>query len=633
MRAVFGLFLLAVALACRRAEDRAASGAKPAAPLFRLEGRVTKPAESDHSGILIFCAGTSYLAYSDEGGSYSITGVPPGRYHLRAQHSDYKPVDIADVTLVEGVDDPAKAVRLPERRLEPRESPGRRADRILCSIAGVVRLRDAENHSGIVVRAVGTDFRTVTDAAGFYQLLRLDPGQYTLVFEKEGYKEVRQAVRLESADLGLQENPVYLEPLLDAASARTLSGTVVFRDRENKPVSSPPGSLVYIEGTTLLVVPNADGSFRFEGLSPARYTVTALAPGFLSRDRAEADLTQAAEVSVTLTLESVETKTSATGVLTGRVLKDEPQDPLAGTVVGLVETGAMAMTDASGGYVFPNVPAGVYTLVAQCDGYKPGALEQVIVGEGQQAQAVDLILEKRRDFPRILFTVPANGTENVVIREVVPLQVRFSKKMKPESLRAAFAVEPKVAYRLYTGREHAQSDYDRLYVELYGFGPPETSLRFHTTYSVMISTAATDEENLPLEQPYRFSFRTGRASVVGTQPGDGARDVFLDQALFRLIIYFNAPLDPNTLTPDKIRIRPLVGNVPQLALVTNPRTGWSEVTVATNWEKGVRYTVTLNSGIRTVDGSSISNLPYTFSFTTSAGRPLTVMPTPLGRRR
>jgi hypothetical protein len=62
---------------------------------------------------------------------------------------------------------------------------------------------------------------------------------------------------------------------------------------------------------------------------------------------------------------------------------------------------------------------------------------------------------------------------------------------------------------------------------------------------------------------------------------------------------------------------------------STPASGWSEITVSTTWEKGVRYTVTLGSGIRTLDGSPISNLPYTITFTTSGGRMLRATPLPI----
>jgi hypothetical protein len=618
-------------MACRReGQGRAAPGPiQP--PLYRLEGKVLKPEGTDNAGILLFLGGTSHLAYTDDQGRYTLADVPPGKYKVWAQHSDYRSALIADLALDATTSSPANPILLPEKKLEPKETPAQLAERDFCSVMGQVLLKGEPASDGIVVRAVGTDFRTVTDPRGNYSLLRLDPGMYTLVFEKAGYREDRRAIQLKKGDL-IFPDPIVLEPLAEKTAGRVISGTVTLLDPKGKPMNDYTGILVYLEGTTNVALPGSTGNFRFEGLVPARYAVAAVGPSFLGTSRAEADVTQAMEANVVLTLKSFEQGTSEPGTLVGRVLKDDPKDPLMGTVVGLVELGATAMTDAKGAYVFSDVTPGTYTLVAQVEGYNPGSLEEVVVPEGDTATATDLILQKKREYPKVLFTIPADGTRDLVVRELIPVTVRFSKKMNPASLRAAFSIEPKVDYRLYTGRENPQSDYDRLYVELMGVGPA-SALHFNSDYAVTLSTAAADDENLHLEQPYRFTFRTGRASVVGTRPADGQREVYLDPAFYRLGIFFNAPLDPRSVTPDRIRIRPATTSLPQISLIASPMSGWSEVSVSASWEKGVRYTVTVNAGIRTRDGSSISNLPYTFSFTTSPARPMVVTPRPGGMRR
>lgn len=622
--ALLVLALALAALSCR--PGRQASGPeRPAEPVaYRISGTVLKADSKDHSGILVFCAGTSYLAYSDSRGSYTLTGVPPGSYRVQAQHSDYQPAFIGDAALTEGVADPAVPALLPDKTLQPKFSPAQQAERILCSIMGVARLKDQPSAEGIVVRAVGTDFRTVTDVSGSYQLLRLDPEQYTIVFEKAGYREQRMPARLISGDLVFPD-PIVLEPLVERPGGRVLAGSVALLDPKGQRINDYSNVLVYLEGSTQMTPPGPGGLFRFEGLAPARYGVAALGVAFVGRDREDVDLTAGDVTTVALTLRSGEAATSAPGALAGRILKDDPRDSLVGTMVGLTEIGITLMTDARGGYSFPGVPPGTYTLVAQTEGYFPGLLEQVNISEGQTAQAADLTLEKRRDYPRVLFTAPANGDRNLVIRDIVPVTIRFSKKMRAESLRAALSIEPRVGFRLFTGRDHPQSDYDRLYIELLGFGT-EAPLHFDAEYAVTVSTAASDDEDLHLQQPYRFSFRTGRASIVATRPDDGATRVFLDSALFRVGISCNARLDPKTVTADKIRIRPSLGNAPQVNLVNSPASGWSEITIAATWERGVRYTVSVSSGIRTFDGSPISNLPYTFSFTTDAGRPIDFAP-------
>lgn len=605
--------------------------AAPPQVAYRIEGKVLKPDTVNHAGILVYCAGTSHLAYTDEQGNYAITGVPQGTYRLYCQHPDYQPAFIAEISLAEGFADANAPVVVPAKTLEPKMTPSEQAERVLCSVMGQAILADRPTAEGIIVRAVGTDFRTVTDADGNYQLLRLDPGQYTLVFEKPGYRTQRRTVRLVSGDL-LFPDQIVLEPLESRKADRVLDGSVALLDPLGQPISGFAGVIVYLEGTSRVTMAAPDGFFQFDRLEPARYVVAAMAPGYFSRDRVEVDLSQAQRATVALTLQSLEQPTSAPGTLVGRVLRDDPQDVLLGTLVGLVELGATVMTDASGRYVFPDLPPGTYTIVAQAQDYDPASIEGVVVGEGETVEAPDLLLEKRRDYPRVLFTIPADGEKDVTVREVVPVVIRFSKQMRPESLRAAFSISPPVAYALCAGREHPQSDFDRLYVELYGFGG-ENALRFDKTYTISLSTEAQDFENLHLQQPYRFRFRTGKASVIYTRPPDGAVNVYVDSALYRVTVFFNAPLDPKTVTPEKVRVRPSPGAAVQLSVIDDPASGWSHVDLTTNWQPGVRYTVTLTGGIRTTDGSRVSNLPFTFSFTTSAGRAIDFSPARARGRR
>lgn len=613
-----------LSMACKRERPTAPRPAPPA--LYQIQGKVFKADETDHSGINVYCAGTSFQANSDAAGNYTISGVPPGKYRVRCMAHEFLPAVIGEVSLAAGFADPAVPVVLSDVTLERELSPVEQADRVLCSVMGQALLKDNPDPEGIIVRVLDSDFRTVTAADGNYQLLRLDPGSYTLVFEKEGYVSQRRTFDLVTGDLVFPD-AIILEPIVGPEELRTLTGSVTLLDADDQVLEDYAGVLVYIEGSTLVALPSPEGLFRFENLLPQTYTVTAMAPGFYTRDRVEADLTEMAQASVSLTLKSLENPTSAPGSLVGRVLKDDPRDPLVGTLIGLVELGVTVMTDPGGTYVFRNLPPGTYNLVAQADGYNPAALEQVVVPEGEQAEATDLTLEKQRDYPRVLFSSPAGGERAIVVSDIVPVTVRFSKKMRPESLHAAFSIRPPVSYRLFAAREHALSDFDEVYVELPGFGVPEP-LRFDTEYTVTLSTAAEDFEGLSLEEPFRLKFRTGRASVIGTVPADGANGVFVDPALFQVQVLFNAPLDPQTVTAEKIRIRPQVGVVPQLSVVNRPGSGWTRVNISATWQQGNRYTVTISSGIRTINNSRISNLPYRFSFTTGRGQTIDFSPVP-----
>jgi hypothetical protein len=622
--------LLIAAWACQ-GENRTGSqtGAAPSSSAaYRIEGTVRKAGVSDHSGIQVFLAGTSLTAYTDEEGSFTIAGIPSGKYRVRAQAADYEPALLEEIVLEPAKADPNRPYRVAEKILEPKRPLNGEADLNLSSIVGTATLRSRPSSEGIAVRVEGENFATFTNAAGQFQLLRLDPGDYILLFEKEGYRPERLNVRLGRGDIKKMIKPVVLNPIEGGPVGRMITGAVALVDEAGQPVADRSNVVVYLEGTNQMLQAAADGSFAFSNLAAQRYVVAAVRPGFAG-DMATADLTSTATATVSLLLRMLppETTAPAPGALAGRVLKDDPGDPLIGITVGLVEAGMTAMTDAEGAYTFSNVAPGTYTLVAQANGYVAGMLRDVAIPEGVEAQAIDLTLEKQRDFPRVLNTIPAAGDPNVVVREVVPVIVRFSKQMRPEALRAAFTISPPVMYRLYAGREHQQSDFDRLYVELIGFGG-RNSLHFNSNYTVTISPVAVDFEGLPLRAPFTFNFRTGRAAVTGTAPQDGAQNVFLDLNLYRPAIYLNAPLDPRSLRVEQIRIRPAPRSALQVSSADNLASGWSQIQIIAAWQPGVRYTVTVGTGLRTTDGSPISNLPYTFTFTTDVGRQIRETPRP-----
>lgn len=53
-----------------------------------LEGKATIFGEQDHSGIMVMVEGTQLRAETSEDGSYSIAGVPPGKYTIVAKKGD-----------------------------------------------------------------------------------------------------------------------------------------------------------------------------------------------------------------------------------------------------------------------------------------------------------------------------------------------------------------------------------------------------------------------------------------------------------------------------------------------------------------------------------------------------------------
>jgi hypothetical protein len=169
-----------------------------------------------------------------------------------------------------------------------------------------------------------------------------------------------------------------------------------------------------------------------------------------------------------------------------------------------------------------------------------------------------------------------------------------------------------VDYNLFAGRESRLSDFDLLYVELSGVGE-KALLSFETRYTVTISTAATDYENIPMEKDYTFTFTTGKASITGTSPEQGERDALINLQ-HPIHIFFNASIDASTFTNDSLSFSPEAESVPQIRLINDPETGWTMARIYVQLTTGQRYTVRIGRGIRTESGAYISNTPYSLQF-------------------
>jgi membrane-associated protease RseP (regulator of RpoE activity) len=123
------------------------------------------------------------------------------------------------------------------------------------------------------------------------------------------------------------------------------------------------------------------GVFRWEGLAPGTYVLTAIAPGNAPARSDPVDVRGGAVTS------GVRIVLSAGGTVTGHVY-DDRHAPVAGARLGfdrvstVVESTASATTDDSGGYRLEGAPDGPFTLMTQKDGYRVRMLSGLRVASG-----------------------------------------------------------------------------------------------------------------------------------------------------------------------------------------------------------------------------------------------------------
>jgi hypothetical protein len=161
-------------------------------------------------GIVVFIAGTSYSALTAADGSYTITGIPPGKnYTLVASKVGYdSAITTVNVTLLQTT----SAAPFALGKTAPANATG--------TITGIAQLAGSTNHAGIFVFLAGTSSIAATDQTGAWRLTGVQPGSYTLMANKDGYTSSSMSLSL-AAGQSLDAGSLSLDKI-----PGTISGTL-----------------------------------------------------------------------------------------------------------------------------------------------------------------------------------------------------------------------------------------------------------------------------------------------------------------------------------------------------------------------------------------------------------------------
>jgi len=207
-------------------------------------------------GVVVYVAGTSCSAMSDQNGAFTIDGVRPGpNYLLVADFIGCDSVLLGNLVVKAGEDTAVGTLKL-VRHVTPVAAG---------SVSGSVVLSGAPTNAGAFVYLEGTSHICVTNDAGAFTLMDVAPGELTVTASKGGYASASLAVSVEAeaeADAGtlvLCRVP-YTDPLAPfvLTITATAGGTV-----------TPSSPQTVDEGVATGIAASADEGFGF-----ARWTVT-----------------------------------------------------------------------------------------------------------------------------------------------------------------------------------------------------------------------------------------------------------------------------------------------------------------------------------------------------------------------
>lgn len=194
---------------------------------------------------------------------------------------------------------------------------------------------------------------------------------------------------------------------------------------------------------------------------------------------------------------------------------------------------------------------------------------------------------------RVNNTEPYQGTSSVSPN--TQIRFTFNSTIDQASALSAFSIKPSV-----NGNFSFSNSDNRTFVFI-----PTQPLQYGTQYTVTISSSMKSVGGVGLKDPYELQFTTTPFQVYSTTPSNNSYNTSENY----IAVSFTGDLDTGSVR-NSFSITPATAG--NFTFYTNQFL----FTPSKPLSAGKKYTVTLSTGIKGKDGSSLQS-PYTFSFTTT----------------
>lgn len=345
---------------------------------------VTGAEESDHGGTVVYIPGTSFSAYTDSAGNFTMSGIPQGSHTIRAQYSGYSYAEKSDVLLQ------ATSSDAPETTIEEEFA--------LTFGKGIVKgsvvLSDATSSSafsGIDIVITDTTnkytYSASTTSAGAFSITDVYPGTYTAEISKDGY-ETAAITDISVVGASVTSIPVTSLQVIGGS----VSGSVAIDGKTD--LSGISILAKSEEGKSFFAITDSTGAFSWEKVSPGTYTVSASYPGYRTSSVSGIVVTIGGNIENVLIPQLVESTYS----ITGKVFLEGLLSGFEGTSVLVSDTTtlkqvASTVTGTDGTFSVSDIDAGDYLLTVSRDGYLTSNSTVVSVGTTSIATAEDITLQ------------------------------------------------------------------------------------------------------------------------------------------------------------------------------------------------------------------------------------------------
>ena len=330
-------------------------------------------------------------SFHADDGAFALDDVPAGRWTVEAFAPGYQSGSAAGVTVAEGDAAEGVEVRLSRGSVVSGRVLESRSGRPV--LGATVRAEQAGGEGRMMVMRMGSEggeLESLSDADGRYEIAGLAPGGWTLTATHPDWSEATTRVEIKEgpavADIRVGRGGAVAGTVL--AGGRPVGGAqVALQVAGDSGFRMSPGLMGGGEQSALS---DEGGRFRFERLSPGRYSVVASLRDQTSAP-AEAVVTgdDAQEVQLAL----------AEGARVRGVVSGLPEAQLSGVRVNAQggDYFASTSTGAGGTFELAGVPEGSVTLRASAGDFVIGssrsASTTVTIGPGQAEATAEIVFE------------------------------------------------------------------------------------------------------------------------------------------------------------------------------------------------------------------------------------------------